>query len=100
MADQDLAFISATEAIAKFRAKTLSPVELLDAVIARHDAANPKINAFTRTSFEQARAQARKAEANYAAGKPTRAFEGVPLVIKDEFAIKGQVTTHGSLLYK
>ncbi|MGH6879888.1 amidase [Hypericibacter sp.] len=100
MADQDLAFISATEAIAKFRAKSLSPVELLDAVIARHDAANSKINAFTRTSFEQARAQAKKAEANYAAGKPTRAFEGVPLVIKDEFAIKGQVTTHGSLLYK
>jgi len=100
MADQDLAFISATEAIAKFRARTLSPVELLDAVIARHDAANPKVNAFTYTLFDRAREQAKKAEANYAAGKPTRAFEGVPLVIKDDYAVKGLITTHGSLLFK
>jgi amidase len=100
MADQDLAFVSATEAIAQFRARTLSPVELLDAVIARHDAANPKINAFTYTLFDSARAQAKKAEANYAAGKPTRAFEGIPLVIKDDYAVKGLVTTHGSLLFK
>jgi amidase len=100
MADQDLAFISATEAIAKFRARTLSPVELLDAVIARHAAANSKINAFTYTYFDRAREQAKKAEARYAAGKPTRAFEGVPLVIKDDYAIKGEITTHGSLLYK
>jgi Asp-tRNA(Asn)/Glu-tRNA(Gln) amidotransferase A subunit family amidase len=100
MADQDLAFISATEAIAKFRARTLSPVELLDAVIARHAAANSKVNAFTYTLFDRAREQAKKAEANYAAGKPTRVFEGVPLIIKDDYAVKGLVTTHGSLLFK
>jgi amidase len=100
MADHDLAFISATEAIAKFRAKTLSPVELLDAVIARHTAANSKINAFTYTFFDRARDQAKKAEARYAQGKPTRAFEGVPLIIKDEFTVKGQISTNGSLLLK
>jgi amidase len=100
MADQDLAFVSATEAIAQFRARALSPVELLDAVIARHDAANPKVNAFTYTLFDRAREQAKKAEANYAAGKPTRAFEGIPLVIKDDYAVKGLATTHGSLLFK
>jgi amidase len=100
MAEQDLAFITATEAIAAFKARKLSPVELLQAVETQFHKVNGKINAFTYTFFDQALIQARNAEKNYATGRPTRPLEGVPLMIKDIHQIKGYVTTFGSLLYK
>ncbi|HWA41630.1 MAG TPA: amidase family protein [Hypericibacter adhaerens] len=100
MADQDLAFITATEAIAAFKARKLSPVELLKAMEAQFHKVNGKVNAFTYTFFDQALIQARNAEKRYAAGRPTKPFEGVPLMIKDIHQIKGYVTTFGSLLYK
>jgi Asp-tRNA(Asn)/Glu-tRNA(Gln) amidotransferase A subunit family amidase len=100
MADKDLAFITATEAIAAFRARKLSPVELLKAVEAQFHKVNRKVNAFTYTFFDQALIQARNAEKRYATGRPTKPLEGVPLMIKDIHAIKGYVTTYGSLLYK
>ena len=100
MADKDLAFITATEAIAAFKARKLSPVELLRAVEAQFNKVNGKVNAFTYTFFDQALIQARNAEKRYATGRPTRPFEGVPLMIKDIHQIKGYVTTFGSLLHK
>ena len=40
-------------------ARQLSPVELLDACIARIEAVNPFVNAVTATCFERAREEAR-----------------------------------------
>ena len=45
--DLELCYMTATEAIAKFAAKQLSPVELVEAVIARSEQVNPKVNAYT-----------------------------------------------------
>ncbi len=101
MADDELCYLGAVEAIARFKARTLSPVELMQAVIDRAEAVNPKINAFTFKYFDRALDQAKKAEARY--GKTdgrTRALEGIPMVIKDETAIKGERTTFGSLVTK
>jgi amidase len=98
MAD-DLCYIAATDAIAAFRKKKLSPVELVDATIARIERVNPKINAFTYTFFDRAREQARQAEQRYHSGKP-RKLEGVPIVIKDQHEMKGEITTHGSRLFE
>ena len=78
MNDTDLCYLGAVEALRLMKEKRLSPVELLDAVIARAEAVNPRINAFTQTFFERAREQARTAEARYAAGRRTRALEGLP----------------------
>ena len=49
----DLHYLSATEAISKFRAKTLSPVELMKAVIERAEKVEPAINAFADTHYEE-----------------------------------------------
>jgi amidase len=84
MADLDLCYLPAHEALARFRAKTLSPVELMQAVIARAEAVKDPINAFTFTHFDEAMDRARKAEAKYAKGQRTRALEGLPIGIKDE----------------
>jgi hypothetical protein len=40
-ANLELCYLTATEALARFRARTLSPLELLDALIARSEDINP-----------------------------------------------------------
>jgi Asp-tRNA(Asn)/Glu-tRNA(Gln) amidotransferase A subunit family amidase len=98
---RDLAYLPATDALALFRSRELSPVELLDAVIARAEAVEPTINALCHTRFEPAREQARAAETRYAGrGEPPRPLEGIPLAIKEEEPIAGEPWTQGSLLYE
>ena len=81
-----------------FKAKKLSPVELMKAVIARADKILSKYKPFTFTHFEEALDLARKAEAKYAKGVRTGALEGLPIGIKDESFIKGKPTSFGSLI--
>ena len=100
-ADLALCYMTASEAVARFKARTLSPVELLDALISRSEAINPRLNAVTYTFFDRARAQARKAEAKY--GKTDgrlRALEGVPVAIKDFHPVKDEITTFGSKIFE
>ena len=63
MSDLELCYLPATEAIARFKAKTLSPVELVEALIRRAEQVEPVINAFTYRHFDEAMDKARKAEA-------------------------------------
>jgi amidase len=100
MADTELCYLTATEALAKFRAKQLSPVELMQAVIARAEKIQDKLKPFTYTHYEEALDLARQAEAKYAKGKKTGALEGLPIAIKDESYIKGKPTSFGSLITK
>ena len=46
MTDNELCYLSAVEALARFKARELSPVELMRAVISRAEAVEPTINAF------------------------------------------------------
>jgi amidase len=92
--------MTADEAISAFKAKTLSPVELVDAVIDQSEKVNDTVNAFTYTFFDEARAKAKLAEKNYANGEKTGDLEGLPIGIKDESGIKGQPLSKGSLIYK
>jgi aspartyl-tRNA(Asn)/glutamyl-tRNA(Gln) amidotransferase subunit A len=96
MITTDLHYISATEALSLFRARKLSPVELLQAVIDRADKVEPKINAFAEKRYDEALEQARAAEARYAVGgQPPRPLEGLPIAVKEEAPIKGQKNTFG-----
>ncbi|MEM7173214.1 MAG: amidase [Pseudomonadota bacterium] len=99
--DLDLCYLPATEVLAKFSDRSLSPVEYLDALIARANAVEPTINAFAFTFFDEARDQARRAEARYANNDGNiRPLEGLPIAIKDEMDIAGQPLTNGSLYLK
>ena len=100
MIDLDLCYMPAHEALRQFKAKTLSPVELMQATIARAESLKDTVNALTYTHFDEAMDLARKAEAKYAKGGPTRALEGLPVGIKDESEIKGKPTSSGSLIMK
>jgi len=96
MATNNLCYMTATEAIAEFKAKTLSPVELMQAVIDRCEQVNPSVNALTYTFFDRALEQAKQAEARYASGNNIRPLEGIPIVIKDLHPVEGEISTWGS----
>lgn len=100
----ELHYISAAEALSRFRTRELSPVELMEAVIARAQAVEPTVNALCHTFFEQAVEQAREAEVRYAGagggGEAPRALEGLPVAIKEEEPIAGHPWTLGSLIYR
>jgi amidase len=97
----ELHYLSATEALEGFRAKTLSPVELMEAVLARADKVDGTVNALCHRFDERALDHAREAEARYMGkGEPPRPLEGIPMAVKEEEAIAGEPWTQGSLIYK
>ena len=82
--DLDLCFITGTEAVQAFKARKLSPVELMKAIVARCEDVNPKLNAITYRFFERALAQAKDAEKHYVSSPGnTLPLEGLPVAIKD-----------------
>jgi len=101
MTDSDLVYLPATAALKLFARKKLSPVELMQATIARAEKVQPKINAFTDAYFDEALDAARKAEARYAGkGARPRRLEGLTLAVKDAQRVAGKRTTQGSLIFE
>ena len=100
MADDALCWMPATELAAAIRDRRLSPVELVDAVLARIDRLNPRLRAYLTVVDEGARQAARVAEAAVMRGDRLGLLHGVPVAIKDLSYTKGIRTTRGSLLYQ
>ena len=82
------------------RSKRLSPVEVVDAVLARMERVEPLLHAFCTPTPELARAEAKRIEADMMAGRPLGALAGVPVGHKDLLLTKGVRTTSGSFAYK
>ena len=101
-ADLDLCYLSASEAIEKFKTRETSPLELCRALIRRNEEIGAKLNATTYTFFDRALKEARAAEKKYAniKGRRLRPLEGVCVAIKDFHSIKGEITTYGSKAYE
>lgn len=91
--------LSATEAAAAIRARRLSPVELVEAVLAAAERAQSVLNAFVTIAADQAREAARAAEAAVARGEPLGPLHGVPFSVKDLTNTAGLRTTMGSALF-
>jgi aspartyl-tRNA(Asn)/glutamyl-tRNA(Gln) amidotransferase subunit A len=96
MTADELCCLSLEDVAARIAAKDVSPVEVTEAVLARIERLNPKLNAFITVSADRARAQARAAEREIAAGTYRGVLHGVPVAVKDLFATKGVRTTAGS----
>jgi Asp-tRNA(Asn)/Glu-tRNA(Gln) amidotransferase A subunit family amidase len=94
----DLCWISATEALGLFRARRLSPVELVNAVIERAERIEPAIGAFATRRYDQALEAAGASEARYAGDQAdVRPLEGLPTALKEEQAVAGEPLRLGSL---
>jgi aspartyl-tRNA(Asn)/glutamyl-tRNA(Gln) amidotransferase subunit A len=88
--------LDATALVEAFRGRTLSPVEALDAALARIARDDPAVNAFRLVDEPRARAAATASAARWAMGEPAGLLDGVPVGIKDVLLTRGWPTLRGS----
>src|SRR5215211_9317506 len=88
---EELCFAPATELASRIRRRDLSPVEVVDAFLARIEERNDEIGAYVTVIGEEARAAARGAERAVGSGRPPGPLHGVPVAIKDLFDYKAGV---------
>jgi len=99
--DRDLCLTPATELQRLYRARKTSPLEVMQAVLARVDAVNPRLNAIVTLARESALKEAKAATAALKKkGRKLGALHGVPVTIKDLTQTKGIRTTWGSKIFE
>lgn len=79
-----------------YRTKRLSPVEVIEATLARAEAVQPALCPFRMLDEEGARTAARASAARWAKGEALSPLDGVPLAIKENHAAKGMPKQSGS----
>jgi aspartyl-tRNA(Asn)/glutamyl-tRNA(Gln) amidotransferase subunit A len=95
----ELAYLPLVEVAQRYRDKSLSPVEYVEALNARIDAHDNVLNAFLFRRPEESVEQARAAEARFSAGKPSGPMDGIPFGLKDIIDAEGWPTTcHSAIL--
>jgi Asp-tRNA(Asn)/Glu-tRNA(Gln) amidotransferase A subunit family amidase len=85
----ELTFLPAVSMAQQVRQKKVSPVELVEAHLARIEKLHPKLNAFVQVDVARAREQARQAEVAVVRNKKLGPLHGVPLSIKSSVPVKG-----------
>ena len=95
IAPLDVLYAGAVEQARMIRGGELSARELVEATLARIDALDPRLNAFRVVLADSARAEADQADALRAAGED-RPLLGVPVAVKDDVDVAGEVTAWGT----
>lgn len=95
----DPGFLSVEAAAQLLRRRKISPVELLDHVLARARKLNPHLNAFLTIAEESARAEAKRAQDEIMRGKYRGPLHGIPVAVKDNIITRGIRTTAGSKFF-
>ena len=98
--ENDICNMDAVTLSNNIRAKNLSPIEIVEAVLARMDKLEPVLHAFCTPTPDLAKETARRLEKALMAGDPVGPMAGVPVGIKDLVFTKGIRTTSGSIAYK
>jgi aspartyl-tRNA(Asn)/glutamyl-tRNA(Gln) amidotransferase subunit A len=95
-ADQQLLELTLAEAARKVRSRELSPVDLVEAALARIRATDETLRSYITVFEEQALQVAKAAEMMAAAGNDLGPLHGIPIALKDNIALRGKRTTAGS----
>ena len=96
---EELAYHTANDLVKTIAGRQVSSRELVDSAISRIEALDAKIDAVVVRDFERARAAADAADAALAKGK-SGALLGVPMTVKEHYAVAGLPTTRGDPKYK
>ncbi|HJU15487.1 MAG TPA: amidase [Stellaceae bacterium] len=86
-------FLTIAEAARLIERREVSPVELVDSRLARIERLDNRLHSFIHVLAEEARAEARAAEAEIAAGRRRGPLHGIPIGLKDIYETKGVATT-------
>lgn len=92
----EIALLSLVEAAASIKARTITPLELVDAVLRRIDQFEPQINAYISFDAAQARAAAKIATDEIARGQYRGPLHGITYGLKDVIHVAGRVTSANS----
>ncbi len=95
----DLHQLTITQASALIADRELSPVALMEALLARADALEPALRVWVTLDPDAALEDARRSERELASGKPRGPLHGIPIAIKDIYNTKGVLTTACSPIY-
>ena len=98
--DNEICRMDATKLASSIRAKELSPVEVVEAVLARMEKLEPMLHAFCTPTPDLARDTAKQVEEALMAGDEVGPLAGVPVAIKDLVCTRGIPTVSGSVAYK
>ncbi|HMR33149.1 MAG TPA: amidase [Geminicoccaceae bacterium] len=93
----DLADRSAADLLRLYRQRRASPVEAVEACLARIERLDATFGAFCLVDGEGAKRAAKASEARWLAGRPQGLLDGVPTTIKDLVVVEGWPTRRGSL---
>jgi aspartyl-tRNA(Asn)/glutamyl-tRNA(Gln) amidotransferase subunit A len=93
-------FLTIAEAARLIQRRELSPVDLVETLLARVSALDSQVNAFITVTGDRALGQARKAEREIAAGRYRGPMHGIPFVLKDVIETAGILTTAHSRVLK
>ena len=88
--------LTASEAASLVRSRSLSPVDLMEALLARSEALEPALCVWASLDPDSAMAQARDAERRLESGRPIGPLHGVPVGVKDIFYVEGVTNEAGS----
>ena len=91
--------LSLTQAAERISSGAVSPVQLLEACLARIDVYDPKLNAFITVPREAALAEARTLEAEQRAGRLRGPLHGIPIALKDNIDTARLRTTAASAVF-
>jgi len=84
-----LADLSAIELLAGYRARTISPVEVMRDVQQRISEREPVVKALWAADPERATKQAAESERRWQSGAPNGVLDGVPITLKENIATAG-----------
>jgi len=96
----DLRFTTIAAASAALRTRRISPVELTEAFLARIAALDDRLHSYILVLGETARAEAKAAEAEIAAGRWRGPLHDIPIALKDIYNTAGVATTGHSALFR
>ncbi|WP_315761905.1 MULTISPECIES: amidase [unclassified Bradyrhizobium] len=95
MSADETCFFTATHQKALLASRRISALELLELHLDRVKRFNPSFNAVVALDQEGSRRQARAADERLARGEKARPLHGLPMTIKDSFAVVGMAATCG-----
>ena len=94
------AFATVAELSAAFTKRTLSPVDVVGALLSRIERMNPGLHAFIDVYAADARLAAEAADRAIRSGHAIGPLHGVPVALKDLVDLEGRVTTGGSKVWE
>src|SRR3989441_2795242 len=100
MTRHDIPWLSAAETAMAIKTKQVSPVEVVQAYLARIERLDEQLHAYITVLRDAALAAARQAEQTVLRGGDLGPLFGVPVAVKDQFWTKGILTTNGSRVYR